>query len=77
MNQIAGVFKNADAAYLLAFAIIMLNTDLHNPMVDEKMSMEDFVMMNASANAGLEADNGVLPEGDESGLSDPDGLALP
>ncbi len=28
------VFPNADGAYLLAFAIIMLNTDAHNPMAD-------------------------------------------
>uniref|UniRef100_A0A061RZZ7 Brefeldin a-inhibited guanine nucleotide-exchange protein 2 n=1 Tax=Tetraselmis sp. GSL018 TaxID=582737 RepID=A0A061RZZ7_9CHLO len=51
-----GVFKTADAAYLLSFAIIMLNTDAHNPMVDEKMSMEDFVLMNAAATAGDDPD---------------------
>lgn len=27
-------FAAADGAYLLAFAIIMLNTDAHNPMAD-------------------------------------------
>ena len=26
-------FKSADVAYVLAFSVIMLNTDAHNPMV--------------------------------------------
>eukprot|EP00951_Prasinocladus_malaysianus_P047238 scaffold649520_cov46-Prasinocladus_malaysianus.AAC.1 len=28
-----GFFKSADTAYVLAFSVIMLNTDAHNPMV--------------------------------------------
>lgn len=38
-------FKNADTIFLLAFAIIMLNTDLHNPSVkaERKMKLEDFL----------------------------------
>ena len=39
------VFKSADGAYLLSFALIMLNTDAHNPMADKKLSLEDFVSM--------------------------------
>lgn len=42
-----GLFKNADTAYVLAYAVIMLNTDAHNPMVWPKMSKADFVRMNA------------------------------
>lgn len=42
-----GLFKNADLAYVLAYAVIMLNTDAHNPMVWPKMSKSDFVRMNA------------------------------
>ena len=38
-------FSTADGAYLLSFAIIMLNTDAHNPMADAHMSRDDFVMM--------------------------------
>ena len=38
-------FTSADGAYLLSFAIIMLNTDAHNPMADAHMSKDDFVMM--------------------------------
>lgn len=43
-----GLFKNADTAYILAYAVIMLNTDAHNPMVWPKMSKSDFVRMNAT-----------------------------
>lgn len=34
-----GTFKNADTAYVLAYAVIMLNTDAHNPMVWPKVSV--------------------------------------
>ncbi|KAK2645141.1 hypothetical protein Ddye_020336 [Dipteronia dyeriana] len=46
-----GLFKNADTAYVLAYAVIMLNTDAHNPMVWPKMSKSDFVRMNATDDA--------------------------
>ncbi|EEF46181.1 guanine nucleotide-exchange, putative [Ricinus communis] len=42
-----GLFKNADTAYVLAYAVIMLNTDAHNPLVWPKMSKSDFIRMNA------------------------------
>lgn len=41
-----GVFQSADDAYILSFAIIMLNTDAHNPMADKRLSKNDFVCMN-------------------------------
>ncbi|KAK7440220.1 GDP/GTP exchange factor for ARF [Stygiomarasmius scandens] len=37
----AGV-KNQDAVYVLAYSIIMLNTDLHNPQVRKRMSFEEY-----------------------------------
>ncbi|KAK4433109.1 Brefeldin A-inhibited guanine nucleotide-exchange protein 5 [Sesamum alatum] len=40
-----GLFKNADTAYVLAYAIIMLNTDAHDPTVSSKMSKSDFIHM--------------------------------
>nr|XP_043623310.1 brefeldin A-inhibited guanine nucleotide-exchange protein 5-like [Erigeron canadensis] len=43
-----GLFKNADTAYVLAYAVIMLNTDAHNPMVWPKMTKPQFVRMNAA-----------------------------
>uniref|UniRef100_M8AWF1 Brefeldin A-inhibited guanine nucleotide-exchange protein 2 n=1 Tax=Aegilops tauschii TaxID=37682 RepID=M8AWF1_AEGTA len=44
-----GLFKNADTAYILAYAVIMLNTDAHNPMVWPKMSKSDFVRLNTAS----------------------------
>ncbi|KAL0302962.1 UNVERIFIED_CONTAM: Brefeldin A-inhibited guanine nucleotide-exchange protein 5 [Sesamum radiatum] len=40
-----GLFKNADTAYVLAYAIIMLNTDAHNLTVSSKMSKSGFIHM--------------------------------
>jgi len=38
-------FRRADTVFLLAFAIVMLNTDLHNKNIkpDRKMKLDDFV----------------------------------
>lgn len=33
-------FKSADVAYVLAYSVIMLNTDAHNPQVKVKMSQQ-------------------------------------
>lgn len=40
-----GAFRSADGAYLLAFALIMLNTDAHNPQADKKLGLNDFINM--------------------------------
>eukprot|EP00879_Flechtneria_rotunda_P005150 GHRR01005432.1.p1 GENE.GHRR01005432.1~~GHRR01005432.1.p1 ORF type:complete len:1373 (+),score=543.66 GHRR01005432.1:373-4491(+) len=40
------LFANADAAYVLSFAIIMLNTDAHNPSAERRLGKADFVAMN-------------------------------
>lgn len=34
------IFKSADVAYVLAYSVILLNTDAHNPGVKVKMSKE-------------------------------------
>merc|ERR1712137_329812 len=39
----ASIFKSEDSVYLLAFATIMLNTDLHSMNVKTKMTQEQFV----------------------------------
>ncbi|BFZ03664.1 hypothetical protein BsWGS_06704 [Bradybaena similaris] len=51
------VFINTDTCYVLSFAIIMLNTSLHNPSVKDKPSVERFIQMNRGIN-----DGGNLPE---------------
>ncbi|KAL3523231.1 hypothetical protein ACH5RR_016065 [Cinchona calisaya] len=57
-----GLFKNADTAYVLAYAVIMLNTDAHNPMVWPKMSKTDFLRMNALHDAEESAPTELLEE---------------
>jgi brefeldin A-inhibited guanine nucleotide-exchange protein len=47
-----GSFKNADTAYVLAYSVIMLNTDAHNPMVKQKMSKAEFVKNNRGIDDG-------------------------
>eukprot|EP00579_Thalassiosira_antarctica_P012680 CAMPEP_0201921956 /NCGR_PEP_ID=MMETSP0903-20130614/10133_1 /ASSEMBLY_ACC=CAM_ASM_000552 /TAXON_ID=420261 /ORGANISM="Thalassiosira antarctica, Strain CCMP982" /LENGTH=2026 /DNA_ID=CAMNT_0048459001 /DNA_START=149 /DNA_END=6229 /DNA_ORIENTATION=+ len=53
--------RASDAAYLLSFSIIMLNTDLHNENIraDRKMKMKDFVKYNT--NYGKEISDKDLP----------------
>ena len=48
----------AEAAYILAFAIVMLNTDAHNPLTDDalKMNREDFIVMVTAAEATTKLD---------------------
>ncbi|OWM64955.1 hypothetical protein CDL15_Pgr028673 [Punica granatum] len=50
-------FTSADTAYVLAYSVIMLNTDAHNPMVKNKMSADDFIRNNRGIDDGKD-----LPE---------------
>ena len=52
-----GAFGSADTAYVLAYSVVMLNTDAHNPQVKVKMSRADFIRNNRGINEG-----GDLPE---------------
>jgi len=49
-NRERNVFASADAAYVLAYSIIMLNTDLNNPQVKKKMTCEEFTRNNRGIN---------------------------
>ena len=46
------IFTNSDTCYVLSFAIIMLNTSLHNPSVKDKPSVDQFISMNRGINDG-------------------------
>jgi len=46
------IFTNSDTCYVLSFAIIMLNTSLHNPSVKDKPTTETFINMNRGINDG-------------------------
>jgi len=45
-------FKHPDTVYVLAFSVIMLNTDAHNPQVKKKMTNKEFLKMNKGINDG-------------------------
>ncbi|XP_059161369.1 IQ motif and SEC7 domain-containing protein 1-like isoform X3 [Physella acuta] len=55
-------FKTPDTVFLLAFAIIMLNTDLHNPSVkaERKMKLEDFIKNMRGIDDGEDIDRDIL-----------------
>ncbi|KAL4301738.1 hypothetical protein GQ457_10G019250 [Hibiscus cannabinus] len=50
-------FTSADTAYVLAYSVIMLNTDAHNIMVKDKMTKSDFIRNNRGIDDGKD-----LPE---------------
>merc|ERR1719233_1814294 len=49
-NPTQGIFASADTAYVLAFSVIMLTTDLHSPQVKNKMTKEQYIKMNRGIN---------------------------
>ncbi|KAJ7682831.1 hypothetical protein DFH06DRAFT_1162258 [Mycena polygramma] len=50
-------FANADTAYVLAYSVILLNTDHYNPQVKKRMTKADFIKNNRGIN-----DNADLPD---------------
>uniref|UniRef100_A0A8C1NSF8 Cytohesin 4b n=1 Tax=Cyprinus carpio TaxID=7962 RepID=A0A8C1NSF8_CYPCA len=59
-NCNANVFQSTDTCYILSFAIIMLNTSLHNPNVKDKTSLERFISMNRGINNGQDLPGDLL-----------------
>ncbi|ETL81061.1 hypothetical protein L917_18528 [Phytophthora nicotianae] len=56
-------FSSADTAMIIAYSIIMLNTDLHNPQVKKnKMSKEQFVKNNRGIDNGNDLPKRFLEE---------------
>lgn len=53
---------DADAAYVLSFSIIMLNTDLHSDHIAKKMTMDEFVRNNRGINGGQDLPREYLGE---------------
>ncbi|KAG5923773.1 hypothetical protein E4U42_004839 [Claviceps africana] len=50
-------FANADTAYVLAYSVILLNTDQHSSKIAKRMSKEEFIKNNRGIN-----DNADLPD---------------
>ncbi|VAH62431.1 unnamed protein product [Triticum turgidum subsp. durum] len=61
-QQTQEVFATKDAAFILCYSVIMLNTDLHNPQVKKKMSEDDFIRNNRAINSGKDLPREYLSE---------------
>jgi len=59
-RQNPNIFPSADTAFILAFSVIMLNTDLHNPSIkpERRMTVESFLRNNR----GIGENGSDLPE---------------
>ncbi|XP_041997061.1 brefeldin A-inhibited guanine nucleotide-exchange protein 1-like [Salvia splendens] len=53
-------FTSADTAYVLAYSVIMLNTDAHNSMVKDKMTKADFIRNNRGIDDGKDLSEDYL-----------------
>ncbi|XP_008432623.1 cytohesin 4b [Poecilia reticulata] len=67
----AHVFQSTDTCYILSFAIIMLNTSLHNPNVKDKTTLERFISMNRGINNGEDLPSDLLSKLYESIRNEP------
>ncbi|KAG9153927.1 hypothetical protein Leryth_025748 [Lithospermum erythrorhizon] len=61
-EQSPNILANKDAALLLSYSLIMLNTDQHNSQVKKKMTEEDFIRNNRRINGGNDLPRDLLTE---------------
>lgn len=61
-EQSPHILANKDAALLLSYSLIMLNTDQHNVQVKKKMTKEDFIRNNRHINGGNDLPREYLSE---------------
>ena len=47
-----GTFRSSDSIYTFSYLLIMLQTDLHNPRVEEKMKPQEFFKLARGINDG-------------------------
>ncbi|GAA5807553.1 hypothetical protein MFLAVUS_000918 [Mucor flavus] len=55
-----GIFSNAETAYVLAYSVVMLNTDLYNPQNKHRMTLDDFIANNRGLDDGKDIDRHIL-----------------
>ncbi|KAK2724301.1 IQ motif and SEC7 domain-containing protein 1-like isoform X3 [Artemia franciscana] len=60
--DVVGKLRNPDTVFILAFAIIMLNTDLHTPNLkpERRMKLEDFIKNVRGVDDGADVDKELL-----------------
>ena len=59
-SQNSGTFTDSDTVYILSFAIIMLNTALHNKNVKVKITEDQFLAQNKGIDAGKDLPKDML-----------------
>ncbi|KAL6941473.1 hypothetical protein ACO0RG_002604 [Hanseniaspora osmophila] len=52
VEQNPDIFAKADTAYVLAYSVIMLNTDLHSPQIKHRMTLDEFLDNTSGINDG-------------------------
>lgn len=55
-----GIFSNADTAYVLAYSVVMLNTDQHSPQIKNRMTVDGFVTNNSGIDDGKDLPRELL-----------------
>uniref|UniRef100_A0A0N5AB18 Cytohesin-1 n=1 Tax=Syphacia muris TaxID=451379 RepID=A0A0N5AB18_9BILA len=66
-----GVFSNVDTCYILCFAIVMLNTSLHNRNVKNPLTMEGFISLYRGIDEGKDVPKELLENIYESIRTEP------
>ncbi|KAF7831044.1 ARF guanine-nucleotide exchange factor GNOM-like [Senna tora] len=61
-EQSPHILANKDAALVLSYSIILLNTDQHNAQVKNKMTVDDFIRNNRQINGGNDLPQEFLSE---------------
>ncbi|KAL3525904.1 hypothetical protein ACH5RR_014276 [Cinchona calisaya] len=61
-EQSPDILVNKDAALVLSYSLILLNTDQHNSQVKEKMTEEDFIRNNRRINGGNDLPRAFLSQ---------------
>lgn len=61
-RQCPAFFRNSDAVLVLAFSLVLLNTDRHKSTVKTKMTCEEFVRNNRGGNDGQDFPRDFLEE---------------
>ena len=68
------LFNSAEAAYTLSYLLMMLQTDLHNPQVKEKMKLQEYIKIARGINDGQDLPTEYLTNLYNSVLRSPLGI---
>jgi brefeldin A-inhibited guanine nucleotide-exchange protein len=55
-----GIFEDSETAFVLAYSVIMLNTDAHSPHVRRRMTLDDWIRNNRELDNGKDLPRAML-----------------